>query len=106
MTKARGLTEMIARSTSTSRDFMKDQRLLFNLVDLAQDPPELVEILGLLKQATEAQAVELKDPALTVADCLAMKRAAEKFLALARAYSLEAERQLGQILLEMNPVRG
>jgi hypothetical protein len=81
---------------------MKGQGLLFNRVDL---PPELVEAVDLMEQAVEMQAKELKDPALTVADCLAMKQAGEKALVSARRYALEAERRLGQILLGMDPMR-
>lgn len=81
---------------------MKGQGLLFNRVDL---PPELVEAVDLIEQACEMQAAELEDPALTIADCVAMKQAGEKALAIARGYSLEAERRLGQILLGMDPMR-
>jgi hypothetical protein len=82
---------------------MKQLKLFKSLVDLAQVPPELIEALRLFEQALELQAAELKDPALTVTDCLAMKRAGEKATATARRYALEAERELGFCLLAMGP---
>ena len=80
---------------------MKQLKLFKSLVDLAQIPPELIEALRLFEQANEMQIVELNDPALTVADCLAMKRAGERAAATARGYALKAERELGFCLLAM-----
>jgi hypothetical protein len=77
------------------------QKELFDFAKDEQGPPEIVFVLNLMRQALDMQAADLENPALTVADCLAMKRAGEKAEVLARGYALEAERNLGKILLEM-----
>jgi hypothetical protein len=58
----------------------------------------LLRALADLEEARTRQAAELEDPNITLAAVIKMKKAAEKTLRAAQAFTLETERELGRAL--------